>query len=85
MQHKFKKGDMVETPLGLFEVLDSNESNFLSYKEGFDGHSGYEYFGDKYLRTEYKDQCWWFKEDELKVRYFGTKKNLLMIFKGDLV
>ena len=67
MQHKFKKGDMVETPLGLFEVTDTNESSFLCYKEGFDGHSAKASFGDKYVRTKYKDQCWWFDEDELKL------------------
>ena len=67
MQPKFKKGDMVETPLGLFEVLDIYESDFLSYKEGFDGHSGKSYFGNKYLRTKYEDQCWLFDEGKLKL------------------
>lgn len=52
MQPKFKKGDTVETPFGLFEVLDSNDSVFLCYKEGSDGHSGSEYFGNKYVRTK---------------------------------
>ena len=64
---KFNVGDMVETPLGLFEVLDSNEGSFFCYKEGYDGHSGEGYFEDKYVRTEYEGQCWWFKEDELKL------------------
>ena len=67
MQHKFKKGDMVETPLGLFEVLDSDENSFLCYKEGFEGHSGRSCFGNKYLRTKYEDQCRWFDEDKLKL------------------
>ena len=68
MQPKFKKGDMVETPFGLFEVLDmKNNGGIFSYKEGFDGHSGESYFGNKYLRTKYEDQCWWFDEDKLKL------------------
>ena len=58
---------MVETPLGLFEVLDSYENNFFCYKEGFNGHSGVGYFGDKYVRTKYKDQCRWFDVNELKL------------------
>ena len=64
---KFNVGDMVETPLGLFEVLDSNEGSFFCYKEGYDGHSGEGYFEDKYVRTKYKDQCWWFDEIELEL------------------
>ena len=67
MQPKFKKGDMVETPFGLFEVLDIYGSDVLCYKEGYDGHSGRSYFGNKYLRTKYEDQCWWFDEDKLKL------------------
>ena len=69
MQPKFKKGDMVETSLGIFEVIDmnSNESCFLCYKEGYVGHSGAGCFGDKYVRTKYKDQCWWFDEIELEL------------------
>ena len=65
----FKKGDMVETPLGLFEVIDmnSNESIYLCYKEGFVGHSGDGYFKDMYVRTKYQDQCWWFDEIELEL------------------
>ena len=64
---KFNVGDMVETPLGLFEVLDIYENIFFCYKEGFDGHSGKSYFGNKYLRTKYKDQCLWFCKNELKL------------------
>ena len=64
---KFNVGDMVETPLGLFEVLDSYENSFFCYKEGFNGHSGVGYFGDKYVRTKYKDQCRWFDVSELKL------------------
>lgn len=67
MQPKFKKGDMVETPLGLFEVLDSDENGFLCYKEGYDGHSGEGFFEDMYVRTKHKDQCWWFDVNELKL------------------
>lgn len=63
----FKVGDMVETPLGLFEVIDSHESNFLCYKEGFVGHSGSGYFGDKYVHSKYKEQLWWFDENELEI------------------
>lgn len=63
---KFNVGDMVETPLGLFEVIDMDDGDFLCYKEGFDGHSGCGY-GDKYVRSKYKGQCWWFKEGELKL------------------
>ena len=37
------------------------------YKEGFNGNSGVGYFGNKYVRTKYKDQCWWFRENELKL------------------
>ena len=68
MQPKFKKGDMVETPFGLFEVLDmNNNGTIFSYKEGFDGHSGKAYFKNKYVHTKYKDQCWWFDEIELEL------------------
>ena len=68
MQPKFKKGDMVETPLGLFEVIDMNSNGgIFCYKEGFDGHSAESYFGDKYSHTKYEGQCWWFDENKLKL------------------
>lgn len=68
LEVKFKKGNLVNTKYGVFELLQKrNDGNWLGYQNRFDGHSGYASFGDTYKYSKYKDQCWWFEESEIEL------------------